>query len=215
TNTANPSGRIAAGLRARNAAAKGLKSKPWVKTSSAPGSQVVAAYLENAGSQVELDKLGFNSVGFGCTTCIGNSGPSPAPISKTINDKGSIAAAVLSGNRNFEGRVSPDVRANFLASPPSVVAGASAGNLYADLSADPSGHDRNGQPVFSRDIWPDPDEIAHAMTHWRDSTAEAGDTEAWAASDAPCTPQFPWEALSAFIQPPPFFDEPRTGSLGD
>ncbi len=129
TNTSNPSVLIAAGLLARNAAARGLKSKPWVKTSLAPGSQVVAAYLESAGLQKELDKLGFNLVGFGCTTCIGNSGPLPAPISKTINDKGLIAAAVLSGNRNFEGRVSPDVQANYLASPPLVVAYALAGTV--------------------------------------------------------------------------------------
>ncbi len=133
TNTSNPSVLIAAGLLARNAVAKGLKTKPWVKTSLAPGSQVVVAYLEDAGLQKDLDALGFNLVGFGCTTCIGNSGPLPAPISKTINEKGLIAAAVLSGNRNFEGRVSPDVQANYLASPPLVVAHALAGTVTKDL----------------------------------------------------------------------------------
>ena len=129
TNTSNPSVLMGAGLLARNANRLGLKQKPWVKTSLAPGSQVVAEYLDKSGLQKELDQIGFNLVGFGCTTCIGNSGPLPAPISKTINDKGLIAAAVLSGNRNFEGRVSPDVQANYLASPPLVVAYALAGTV--------------------------------------------------------------------------------------
>ena len=129
TNTSNPSVLIGAGLLARNAAAKGLKAKPWVKTSLAPGSQVVADYLANSGLQADLDKVGFNLVGFGCTTCIGNSGPLPEEISKSINDNGIVAAAVLSGNRNFEGRVSPDVQANYLASPPLVVAYALAGSV--------------------------------------------------------------------------------------
>ena len=136
TNTSNPSVLIGAGLLARNAAAKGLTAKPWVKTSLAPGSQVVAEYLANSGLQKDLDKIGFNLVGFGCTTCIGNSGPLPEEISKTINDNGIVAAAVLSGNRNFEGRVSPDVQANYLASPPLVVAYALAGTV------DQGSHDR-------------------------------------------------------------------------
>ncbi len=134
TNTSNPNVLIGAGLLARNALAKGLSVKPWVKTSLAPGSQVVAEYLANSGLQKDLDKLGFNLVGFGCTTCIGNSGPLPAEVSKTINDHGIVAAAVLSGNRNFEGRVSPDVQANYLASPPLVVAHAIAGTVTKDLS---------------------------------------------------------------------------------
>src|SRR5690606_34294370 len=159
TNTSNPSVLIAAGLLARNAVAKGLKTKPWVKTSLAPGSQVVAAYLESAGLQKDLDALGFNLVGFGCTTCIGNSGPLPAPISKTINEKGLIAAAVLSGNRNFEGRVSPDVQANYLASPPLVVAHALAGTVTKDLTKEPLGEDKDGNPVYLRDIWPSSQEI--------------------------------------------------------
>jgi aconitate hydratase len=139
--------------------------------------------------QDALDALGFHVVGFGCTTCVGNSGDLKPAL--TGPDAPDLLVSLLSGNRNFENRIHPAVGANYLASPPLVVAGALAGNLYADLSADPLGHDRNGQPVFLRDIWPDPDEIAHAMTHWRDSTAEAGDTEAWRALDAPCTPQFP------------------------
>ncbi len=159
TNTSNPSVLIGAGLLARNAAALGLKSKPWVKTSLAPGSQVVAAYLDESGLQKDLDKLGFNLVGFGCTTCIGNSGPLPAEISKAINDNGVVAAAVLSGNRNFEGRVSPDVQANYLASPPLVVAYALAGSVQIDLSKEPLGTDKKGKPVFLKDIWPSNAEI--------------------------------------------------------
>ena len=139
--------RSGAGLLARNAVAKGLTVKPWVKTSLAPGSQVVAEYLSNAGLQKELDKLGFNLVGFGCTTCIGNSGPLPAEISKAINDNGVVAAAVLSGNRNFEGRVSPDVQANYLASPPLVVAYALAGSMKVDLTKEPIGNDKAGKQI--------------------------------------------------------------------
>ena len=148
TNTSNPSVLIGAGLLARNAAAKGLKAKPWVKTSLAPGSQVVAEYLSNSGLQLDLDKVGFNLVGFGCTTCIGNSGPLPEEISKSINDNGIIGAAVLSGNRNFEGRVSPDVQANYLASPPLVVAYALAGTVTKDLSVEPIGEGKDGKPVY-------------------------------------------------------------------
>ncbi|MEP3436068.1 MAG: aconitate hydratase AcnA, partial [Hoeflea sp.] len=159
TNTSNPSVLIGAGLLARNALAKGLKTKPWVKTSLAPGSQVVAEYLAKSGLQDDLDALGFNLVGFGCTTCIGNSGPLPAPVSKTINDKGLIAAGVLSGNRNFEGRISPDVQANYLASPPLVVAYALAGSVQKDLTVEPIGDDQDGNPVFLKDIWPSSQEI--------------------------------------------------------
>ncbi len=159
TNTSNPSVLIAAGLLARNAVAKGLDRKPWVKTSLAPGSQVVAAYLEKAGLQTYLDKIGFNLVGFGCTTCIGNSGPLPPAISKAVNDNGIVAASVLSGNRNFEGRVSPDVQANYLASPPLVVAYALAGSVQKDLTTEPLGKDRDGNDVFLKDIWPSTHEI--------------------------------------------------------
>jgi aconitase A len=154
TNTSNPSVLMAAGLLARNAVAKGLKVKPWVKTSLAPGSQVVAEYLAKSGLQTDLDKLGFNLVGFGCTTCIGNSGPLPAPISKAINEQGLIAGAVISGNRNFEGRVSPDVQANYLASPPLVVAYALAGSVQMDLTTEPLGMGKDGKPVFSRTSGP-------------------------------------------------------------
>ena len=159
TNTSNPSVLIGAGLLARNAAAKGLKAKPWVKTSLAPGSQVVAEYLANSGLQTDLDKVGFNLVGFGCTTCIGNSGPLPEEISKSINDNGIVAAAVLSGNRNFEGRVSPDVQANYLASPPLVVAYALAGTVTKDLAVEPIGNGKDGKPVYLKDIWPTAKEI--------------------------------------------------------
>ncbi len=159
TNTSNPSVLIAAGILARKAVEKGLKTAPWVKTSLAPGSQVVSAYLDKAGLQPFLDKLGFNLVGFGCTTCIGNSGPLAAEISAAINENGIVAAAVLSGNRNFEGRVSPDVQANYLASPPLVVAYALAGSVQKNLTTEPLGIGSDGQPVFLRDIWPSSQEI--------------------------------------------------------
>ena len=150
---------MAAGLLARNAVAKGLTVKPWVKTSLAPGSQVVEDYLKEAGLQRPLDKLGFNIVGFGCTTCIGNSGPLAPEISATIAKHNLVAAAVLSGNRNFEGRVNPDVRANYLASPPLVVAYALAGSMQVDLTREPLGTDKQGKPVYLADIWPKTEEI--------------------------------------------------------
>src|SRR6201981_2930547 len=160
TNTSNPSVLIGAGLLARNAAAKGLKAKPWVKTSLAPGSQVVAEYLAKSGLQADLDKLGFNLVGFGCTPRLGNSGPLPAEVSKAINDHDLVACAVLSGNRNFEGRVNADVRANFLASPPLVIAYALAGSLPTDIVKPPLGTDAKGKNVFLKDIWPSSREVA-------------------------------------------------------
>ncbi|WP_343313286.1 aconitate hydratase AcnA [Brucella sp. BE17] len=212
TNTSNPSVLIAAGLLARNAVAKGLKTKPWVKTSLAPGSQVVAAYLESAGLQKDLDALGFNLVGFGCTTCIGNSGPLPAPISKTINDKGLIAAAVLSGNRNFEGRVSPDVQANYLASPPLVVAHALAGTVTKDLTKEPLGEDQNGNPVFLRDIWPSSQEIQEFITKnvtrkiFSEKYADVfkGDAN-WQAVQVPAGQTYTWDDNSTYVQNPPYF----------
>ena len=212
TNTSNPSVLIAAGLLARNAVAKGLKTKPWVKTSLAPGSQVVAAYLESAGLQKDLDALGFNLVGFGCTTCIGNSGPLPAPISKTINEKGLIAAAVLSGNRNFEGRVSPDVQANYLASPPLVVAHALAGTVTMDLTKEPLGEDQDGNPVFLRDIWPSSAEIqdfiAKNVTRkvFSEKYADVfkGD-ENWQAVQVPAGQTYAWDDNSTYVQNPPYF----------
>ena len=154
TNTSNPSVMIAAGLVARNAVARGLSVKPWVKTSLAPGSQVVQDYLKEADLQRPLDKLGFNIVGFGCTTCIGNSGPLAPEISATIGKHNLVATSVLSGNRNFEGRVNPDVRANYLASPPLVVAYALAGSMQVDLARDPIGKDKQGREVFLAEIWP-------------------------------------------------------------
>src|SRR5581483_9526936 len=164
TNTSNPSVMMAAGLLAKKALAKGLTVKPWVKTSLAPGSQVVAEYLERSGLQDDLDKLGFNLVGFGCTTCIGNSGPLPLEISDTINDHDLVAAAVLSGNRNFEGRVNADVRANYLASPPLVVAYALAGSMNVDLNKTPLGTDPKGKKVFLKDIWPSNKEITNFVS---------------------------------------------------
>ena len=224
TNTSNPSVLIAAGLLARNAVAKGLKTKPWVKTSLAPGSQVVAAYLESAGLQKDLDALGFNLVGFGCTTCIGNSGPLPAPISKTINEKGLIAAAVLSGNRNFEGRVSPDVQANYLASPPLVVAHALAGRVTKDLTKEPLGEDQNGDPVYLRDIWPSSQEIqdfiAKNVTRkiFSEKYADVfkGD-ENWQAVQVPAGQTYAWDDNSTYVQNPPYFVGmgKSAGTIGD
>ncbi len=210
TNTSNPSVLIAAGLLARNAVAKGLKSAPWVKTSLAPGSQVVAAYLEAAGLQKSLDALGFNLVGFGCTTCIGNSGPLQADISKSINDNGVVAASVISGNRNFEGRVSPDVQANYLASPPLVVAYALAGTVQKDLTTEPIGLGSDGQPVFLKDIWPTSHEIqkfvaeniTRAMFKSRYADVFKGDNN-WQGIDTGKGQTYAWEAASTYVQNPP------------
>ena len=154
---------MAAGLLARNARAKGLKSKPWVKTSVAPGSQVVTDYFDQSGLWKPLDELGFNLVGYGCATCIGNSGPLSPEISKVINDNDLAVTAVLSGNRNFEGRISPDVKMNYLASPPLVVAYALAGTMDFDFETEPLGQDQHGNDVFLRDIWPDPTEVQRTI----------------------------------------------------
>ncbi len=212
TNTSNPSVLIGAGLLARNALAKGLKTKPWVKTSLAPGSQVVADYLASSGLQKDLDKLGFNLVGFGCTTCIGNSGPLPEAISKTINDKGLIAAAVLSGNRNFEGRVSPDVQANYLASPPLVVAHALAGTVTKDLTKEPLGTDKKGNPVFLKDIWPTSKEIQDFIAKYvtkkifKEKYADVfkGDKN-WQKVKVPAGQTYEWDDASTYVQNPPYF----------
>ncbi len=224
TNTSNPSVLIGAGLLARNANRLGLKQKPWVKTSLAPGSQVVAEYLEKSGLQKELDQIGFNLVGFGCTTCIGNSGPLPAPISKTINEKGLIGAAVLSGNRNFEGRVSPDVQANYLASPPLVVAYALAGTVTKDLTTEPIGEDRDGHPVFLKDIWPSSQEIdafiAENVTRELFARKYAdvfnGD-EYWRKVQAPEGQTYAWDDKSTYVQNPPYFAGMggRPGAIGE
>lgn len=214
TNTSNPSVLIAAGLLARNAVAKGLKSKPWVKTSLAPGSQVVEAYLKNSGLQKDLDALGFNLVGFGCTTCIGNSGPLHPAISKTINDNGVIASAVLSGNRNFEGRVSPDVQANYLASPPLVVAHALVGTVCKDLTKEPLGEDSDGQPIYLRDIWPTSQEIQAFIEEnvtrkvFAEKYADVfkGD-ENWQKVQIPTGSTYSWDEQSTYVRNPPYFDD--------
>ncbi|MBP0649405.1 aconitate hydratase AcnA, partial [Mycobacterium tuberculosis] len=213
TNTSNPYVLISAGLLARNAVKKGLKSKPWVKTSLAPGSQVVSEYLAKSGLQGDLDALGFNLVGFGCTTCIGNSGPLDAPISKAINDNGIIAGAVLSGNRNFEGRVSPDVQANYLASPPLVVAYALAGSVQKDLSTDPLGVGSDGKPVYLKDIWPSNKDVADYVATYitaemfREKYADVfkGDAR-WQAVAAGTGQTYAWNASSTYVQNPPYFD---------
>jgi aconitate hydratase len=213
TNTSNPSVMMAAGLLARNAVAKGLTVKPWVKTSLAPGSQVVAEYLEVADLQRPLDKLGFNVVGYGCTTCIGNSGPLAEEISKTISANNIVAAAVLSGNRNFEGRVNPDVRANYLASPPLVVAYALAGSMQVDLTKDPLGHDRHGAPVYLADIWPSSDEVANFVEKtitarmFKTKYASVFDGDAnWRKVKAPAGLTYAWDMGSTYVQNPPYFE---------
>ena len=213
TNTSNPNVMIGAGLLARKAAAKGLTAKPWVKTSLAPGSQVVGEYLEKSGLQKDLDKLGFNLVGFGCTTCIGNSGPLPPQNSKAINDGDLVAAAVLSGNRNFEGRVNADVRANYLASPPLVVAYSIAGSMNVDLAKEPLGTDQKGKKVFLKDIWPSNKEIGEYVAknitrqifakkyadvfkgdaNWRKIAVKGGLT-------------YEWDDRSTYVQDPPYFE---------
>jgi aconitate hydratase len=212
TNTSNPSVMVAAGLLARKAADKGLKPKPWVKTSLAPGSQVVAEYLSKSGLQADLDKIGYNLVGFGCTTCIGNSGPLAPEISKAINENDLVACAVLSGNRNFEGRVNADVRANFLASPPLVVAYALAGSLQTDIVKTPLGTDTKGKNVFLKDIWPSSREVAAVIrkvinrpmfarkyadvfkgeANWRKISVKGGTT-------------YEWDRKSTYVQNPPYF----------
>lgn len=213
TNTSNPSVMMAAGILARNARAKGLKSKPWVKTSVAPGSQVVTDYFDKAGLWGPLDELGFNLVGYGCATCIGNSGPVPPEISKVINDNDLAVTAVLSGNRNFEGRISPDVKMNYLASPPLVVAYALAGTMDFDFETEPLGQDQNGNDVFLRDIWPDPDEVQRTIdeTINRDMYTKdyanvfAGD-ERWQSLPTPEGSRFTWDDASTYVRKAPFFD---------
>ncbi len=212
TNTSNPGVMLAAGLLARKAAAKGLTAKPWVKTSLAPGSQVVGEYLEKSGLQKDLDKLGFNLVGYGCTTCIGNSGPLPPQNSKAINEGDLVAAAVLSGNRNFEGRVNADVRANYLASPPLVVAYSIAGSMNVDMLKDALGVDQKGKKVYLKDIWPSNKEIGEFITknvtkqiftkkyadvfkgdaNWRKISIKGGMT-------------YGWDKKSTYVQNPPYF----------
>jgi len=212
TNTSNPSVLIAAGLVARNAVAKGLKTKPWVKTSLAPGSQVVTDYLAKAGLDKSLDALGFNLVGYGCTTCIGNSGPLPPAISQAVMDNDLVVASVLSGNRNFEGRVNQDVRANYLASPPLVVAYALAGSIYVNLETDPLGEDRDGRAVYLRDVWPSNAEIEQMvrsavtpeMFAKRYADVFKGD-QRWQGISVGGGRTYAWDANSTYVQNPPYF----------
>ncbi|MFP1884974.1 aconitate hydratase AcnA [Lonsdalea quercina] len=212
TNTSNPNVLMTAGLLARNAVARGLRTRPWVKTSLAPGSRVVTEYLARAGLTAALDRLGFNLVGYGCTTCIGNSGPLPAPIEAAIRQSDLTVGAVLSGNRNFEGRIHPLVKTNWLASPPLVVAYALAGNMMVDLSREPLGEDDEGQPVYLRDIWPSAKEVAEAVQivstdMFRREYAEVfSGTEEWRAIAVGDEPTYRWPADSTYIRQTPFFD---------
>jgi aconitate hydratase len=224
TNTSNPSVMVAAGLLAKKAVAKGLTVKPWVKTSLAPGSQVVADYYEKSGLQKDLDALGFNLVGFGCTTCIGNSGPLPEEISEAINEHDLVAAAVLSGNRNFEGRVNQDVRANYLASPPLVVAYAIAGSMNIDLVKQPLGLDKKGNKVFLKDIWPTSREINSVIRKCitkevfkrKYANVFKGDT-AWGKIAVKGGLTYAWDDRSTYVQNPPYFDgmEKRSRPIED
>jgi aconitate hydratase len=213
TNTSNPSVMLGAGLLARNAVKRGLKRKPWVKTSLAPGSKVVSDYLERSGLQEYLDELGFNLVGYGCTTCIGNSGPLPEEISAAVNDAGLSVVSVLSGNRNFEGRINPDVKMNYLASPPLVVAYAIAGTMDIDLYSEPLGEDEHGQPVYLRDIWPSAQEVGEAVEQavrsdmFRKSYAHVFDgDERWNSLEVPSGERFAWDPGSTYVRRPPFFE---------
>jgi aconitate hydratase len=214
TNTSNPSLMVGAGLLAKKAVERGLHSKPWVKTSLAPGSKVVTDYLAAAGLTPFLNELKFNLVGFGCTTCIGNSGPLPESIGAAIKDNALVAVSVLSGNRNFEGRIHPLVRANYLASPPLVVAYALAGRMDFDMASEALGNDKNGKPVYLRDIWPTPQEVENAvraavkteMYQKQYSEVFQGD-ERWRSLPVPEGDRYAWEAKSTYIKRPPFFDE--------
>ncbi len=214
TNTSNPSVMMAAGLLAKKAVERGLTSKPWVKTTLAPGSKVVTDYYEKSGLDVYLDKLGFDLVGYGCTTCIGNSGPLRPEVSAAVNDADLAVVSVLSGNRNFEGRINPDVKMNYLASPPLVVAYAIAGRMDLDIVSEPLGIGEDGQPVFLREIWPTPAEISDAVAASIDAdmfTARYADVFAgdarWTSLDTPDGSTFAWDADSTYVRKPPYFDD--------
>ena len=212
TNTSNPDVMIGAGLLARNAVDRGLEVKPWVKTSLAPGSKVVMEYYEKAGLVPALEALRFHLVGYGCTTCIGNSGPLAEEISAAVEEGELAVVSVLSGNRNFEGRINPDVKMNYLASPPLVVAYALAGTMNVDLVNDPLGQDQDGEPVYLRDIWPSSEEVARvveASLHtdmFRSSYEEVFDgDERWASLDVPEGDRFAWDPDSTYVREPPYF----------
>jgi aconitate hydratase len=220
TNTSNPSVMVGAGLLAKKAVEKGLKSKPWVKTSLAPGSKVVTEYLNKAGLTPFLEALNFNLVGYGCTTCIGNSGPLPEAVSSAVKNDDLVVAAVLSGNRNFEGRINPQVKANYLASPPMVVAYALAGTMDFDMAADSFGKDANGNPIYLKDIWPTPQEVNDiigatidaAMFQSEYATAFEGDSN-WQQLPVPTGGTYAWDDASTYIKKPPYFEDmvdPRT-----
>ena len=201
---------LAAGLLARNARKRGLTVKPWVKTSLAPGSRVVTEYYEATGLQEELNKMGFNVVGYGCTTCIGNSGPLPEEIDNAIEESGLIVGSVISGNRNFEGRVHSKVKASYLASPPLVVAYAIAGNLEIDLNTEPLGYSSDGTPVMLSEVWPSEDELAHELSKitpdmFRQRYADAMNEPRWDSIPADSSPLYPWDDESTYIRLPTFF----------
>jgi aconitate hydratase A / 2-methylisocitrate dehydratase len=213
TNTSNPSVMVGAALLAKKAVEAGLSSKPWVKTTLAPGSKVVMDYYERAGLIPYLDKLGFNLVGYGCTTCIGNSGPLPEEISQAVNDSDLAVVSVLSGNRNFEGRINPDVKMNYLASPPLVVAYALTGTMDADMENEPIGTGSDGQPVYLRDIWPSPAEVAEivldsvaAEMFSRDYADVFEGDDRWRGLDVPTGDTFAWDEHSTYVRQPPYFD---------
>ena len=213
TNTSNPSVMVAAGLLARNAVARGLRSKPWVKTSTAPGSQVVTDYYAKAGLWPALNALGFNVVGYGCATCIGNSGPLPEEISAAVNDADLAVVSVLSGNRNFEGRINPDVKMNYLASPPLVIAYALAGTMDFDFATQPLGRDEQGRDVFLADIWPDPAEVQATIDatidrqmYTRDYADVFAGDERWRGLDTPEGETFAWNEESTYVRKAPFFE---------
>ena len=224
TNTSNPSVMVAAGLVAKKAVEKGLRTEPWVKTSLAPGSKVVTDYLRQAGLLHYLEQLGFHLVGYGCTTCIGNSGPLPEPVSAAIAEGELVTCAVLSGNRNFEGRIQQEVRANYLASPPLVVAYALAGRIDLDLEREPLGTGKDGKAVYLRDVWPSPREvdalirssIQSAMFHKEYGEVFKGD-ERWAGLPVPTGDRFAWDPESTYIRRAPFFDgiPPTPGPIED
>ena len=213
TNTSNPSVMMAAGLLAKKAAQRGLESRPWVKTSLAPGSQVVTGYLKAAGLLAYLEQLRFDLVGYGCTTCIGNSGPLPEPVAEAIDRGGLVVCSVLSGNRNFEARVHPAVRANYLMSPPLVVAYALAGRMDVDLATQPLGTGRDGRPVYLRDVWPTPQEVRDAVERYveaelfRSTYADVfrGDSR-WNALPVPAGERFAWDPGSTYVRRPPYFE---------
>src|SRR5204862_387195 len=213
TNTSNPSVMVGAALLAKKAVEKGLERQPWVKTSLAPGSKVVMDYYERAGLTPYLEKLGFNLVGYGCTTCIGNSGPLPEAVSAAVGEHDLAVVSVLSGNRNFEGRINPDVKMNYLASPPLVVAYALAGTMDVDLATEALGTGSDGQPVYLRDIWPSPQEIQDTINAAVNAEMYATDyadvfagDDRWRSLPTPTGDTFAWDADSTYVRKPPYFE---------